>query len=77
MVHLCILIFNGYLSDRLKLCRGVRQAESLSPMLYIICVEVLARKIRDSSDIIGFSLPGADGRQFKVGQYADDTTSFV
>ena len=46
-------------------------------MLYILCVEVLACKIRDSPNIIGFSLPGADGRQFKVGQYADDTTSFV
>ena len=46
-------------------------------MLYILCVEVLACKISDSSDIIGFSLPGADGRHFKVGQYADDTTRFV
>ena len=46
-------------------------------MLYILCVEVLACKIRDSLNIIGFSLPGADGRHFKVGQYADYTTSFV
>ena len=71
------IIVNGYLSDRVTLCRGVRQSDSLSPMLYILCVEVLACKIRDSSDIIGFSLPGADGRHFKVGQYADDTTRFV
>lgn len=46
-------------------------------MLYILCVEVLACKVRDNSDIVGFLLPGARGRQFKVGQYADDTTSFV
>ena len=71
------IIVNGYLSDRVNLCRGVWQSDSLSPMLYILCVEVLACKIRDSSDIIGFSLPDADGRHFKVGQYADNTTRFV
>ena len=50
---------------------------TLSPMLYILSDPILACKIRDSSDIVGFSLPGAQGRQFKVGQYMDDTTSFV
>lgn len=71
------VLVNGFLSDRIDLCRGVRQGDSLSPMLYILCVEVLACKIRDNPDIVGFLLPGARGRQFKVGQYADDTTSFV
>lgn len=71
------VIVNGYLSDRIDLCRGVRQGDSLSPMLYILCVEVLACKIRDCSNIKGFLLPGANGWQFKVGQYADATTSFV
>ena len=70
-------IVNGYLSDRVNLCTGVRQGDSLSPMLYILCVKVLVCKIRDSSNIVGFSLPGAQGRQFKVGQYVDHTTSFV
>ena len=46
-------------------------------MLYVLCVEVLACKIRASRDIEGFLLPGAGGLQFKVAQYADDTTAFV
>ena len=46
-------------------------------MLYILCVEVLACKVRDSPDIDGFLLPGAGGIQFKVGQYKDDTTAIV
>jgi len=71
------VIVNGFLSDMIPIRRGVRQGDSLSPMLYILCVEVLACKIRASNDIEGFLLPGARGLQFKVGQYADDTTSFV
>ena len=71
------MIVNGFLSDMIPIARGVRQGDSLSPMLYILCVEVLAGKIRACSDIEGFLLPGAQGLQFKVGQYADDTTSFV
>lgn len=46
-------------------------------MLYVLCVEVLACKIRATRDIEGFLLPGASGSQFKVSQYADDTTAFV
>ena len=71
------VIVNGFLSDTIAIKRGVRQGGSLSPMLYILCVEVLACKIRACRDIEGFLLPGAHGLQFKVGQYADDTTSFV
>ena len=71
------VIVNGFLSEKIPLERGVRQGDSLSPMLYILCVEVLACKVRSCKDIEGFLLPGAEGQQFKVGQYADDTTSFV
>ena len=57
--------------------RGVRQGDSLSPMLYIFCVETLACQICSCSQIEGFLLPGANGSQYKVGIYADDTTSLV
>ena len=57
--------------------RVVRQGDALSPMLYILCVEVLACKIRITPEIEGFLLPGSGGKQFKVSQYADDTTAFV
>ena len=71
------VIVNGFLSDMIPISRGVRQGDSLSPMLYILCVQVLACKIRASNDIEGFLLRGARGLQFKVDQYADDTTSYV
>ena len=71
------IMVNGWLSRKIDLQRGVRQGDSLSPMLYILCVEVLAAKIRNTPEIEGFLLPGARGKCFTVGQYADDTTSFL
>lgn len=71
------IMINGWLSRKIELQRGVRQGDSLSPMLYILCVEVLAAKIRSTPAIEGFLLPGARGKSFKVGQYADDTTGFL
>ena len=35
-------LVNDFLSNPVPLMRGVRQGDTLSPMLYIICVEVLA-----------------------------------
>ena len=71
------ILVNDFLSRPVRLGRGVRQGDALSPLLYVLCVEVLACKIRASDDIKGFLLPGASGLQFKVAQYADDTTAIV
>ena len=41
--------------------RDVRQGDPVSPLLYVLCVEVLASLIRRSPAIEGFLLPGASG----------------
>ncbi len=71
------IILNGWLTNCIPLSRGVRQGDSLSPLLYVLCVEVLACAVRNCRQVRGFLLPGAGGKQFKVRQYADDTTSFI
>ena len=71
------VLVNDFLSNPILLERGVRQGDALSPMLYVLCVEVLACKTRASPDVKGFLLPGAGGLEFRVCQYADDTTAFV
>ena len=70
------IIVNGFLTEKIFLNRGVRQGDSLSPLLYVICAEVLAQNIRNHNGIQGFLLPGAHS-YFKLRQYADDSTCFV
>ena len=71
------IILNGWLSQRISLARGVRQGDPLSPLLYVLCVEVLASLIRRCPGVEGFLLPGARGRQARVRLYADDTTTVL
>ena len=53
------IIINDCLSSKICLQRGVRQGDPLSPLLYVICVEVLASLIRRSREIEGLLSPGA------------------
>ena len=69
------VIVNGYFTDSFPISRGVRQGCSLSPLLYVLCVEPLAEAIRNNDLIKGFPLPG--GEQVKLCQYADDITGFL
>ena len=54
--------------------RGVRQGCPLSPYLFLICVEVLAAKIRQDENIEGLKIANST---IKISQLADDTTCFI
>ena len=62
---------NGWISSMFSMTRGIRQGCPLSALLFILCVEILAQKVRMSDDITGFQFGNVI---FKVIQYADDTT---
>ena len=68
------LIINGYFSDPFFPSRVVRQGCPLSPLLYVLTMEVLACNIRCHPGISGICLPNVPNPLPAVSLYADDTT---
>ena len=68
------IIINGHLSDPVYVTRGVRQGCPLSPLLYVLFIEPIARFIMKNDNIVGFLIPGTNGKKVKFLQYADDAT---
>ena len=66
----CVLN-NGWASNCFEIQRGVRQGCPLSPYLFVLSVEVLAKVIRENQSIKGIFV---NRREIKLSQYADDTT---
>ena len=62
------------MSDFLRLRRGCRQGDSISPYIFILCAEILGKMIRSSRTIKGINL---NGKESKLSQYADDTPMFL
>ena len=67
------VVINGWTSSFFRPSRGVRQGCPLSPLLYVISIEVLAVCIRTSPRIAGVALPNSL-EEFRCSGYADDTT---
>ena len=65
----------GFMTDYFKVSRGVRQGCPLSPLLFVLAVELLGLKIRQDQLCRGIKLP--DGQEAKISQFADDTTLIV
>ena len=65
---------NGYISNFFTLSRGIRQGCPISALLFILVAEILAINIRCDINIKGTTV---DGKTFKIGQLADDTTLFL
>ena len=68
------ILVNGYTSDYFYPSRGVRQGCPLSPLLYVLTMEVLAVNIRAHPDIVGLCLPGVPNPLPVLSLYADDTS---
>ena len=66
----------GYVSKYFKISRGIRQGCPISPMIFILTLELLAINIRNDESIQGISLPNRINRT-KIKLFADDVTYFL
>ena len=71
-IKLCV-IQHGFSSEFFNIGRGCRQGDPASPYIFLLCVEIMGLMLRENRDtsISGITL---FGREYKVLQYADDTT---
>ncbi|KAF1333737.1 reverse transcriptase, partial [Globisporangium splendens] len=71
-------IVNGFLSRKYNVTSGIRQGCPLAPLLFILALEVLYRKIEESGEIHGVELQAAGcATEVRLGGYADDTTIYL
>ena len=70
------VIVNGFLSESFDISRSIRQGCGLSALLYVLCAEPFAHRVRMDGSICGLALPGAPD-ETRVSQYADDFTAVV
>ena len=72
-IESCVLN-NGFTTSWFSLLKGLRQGCPLSAYLFLLCVEVLAQKIRRNPNIVG--LKSGDHEQ-KLSLFADDCTCIL
>lgn len=65
---------NGFTTDIFPVQCGVRQGDPLSPLLFILALEVLACQIRDNNKIRGIVV---NNEEIKLTLFADDMTCFL
>ena len=65
------ILYNGHLSNVFNIQRGVRQGDTLSPYLFILCVELLSAALKAHTEIQGLVI---NNSEYLISQYADDST---
>jgi hypothetical protein len=74
-IYSCVVV-NQCISEPFPVTRSVRQGCSLSPLLYVLCLEPILNKIRKDDSIKGVKIPGQLEQQ-KTSAFADDGNFFL
>ena len=74
----CSVTNNGWLSERFKCTKGIRQGCPLSALLFVLSVEIMAIRLRKDKNIKGIQVKiDMKTHSLKISQLADDTTLFL
>ena len=68
------VLYNGHLSGKIELTRSCRQGDALSCYLFILVMDVLAKRIQSNKNIAGIRVAN---KEQKIRMYADDTVCFI
>ena len=68
------ILNNGWTTSPMRITRGVRQGDPLSPYLFLLSIEPLASYIRNNKELEGIKV---DDVEYKLSQFADDTTIYL
>ena len=69
------IIYNGWITEHFSVTNGIRQGCPFSPLAFIIGVELLAIRFRESKEVKGLNIDL--DKIIKVLLYADDITVFL
>ena len=72
-VSSCVLN-NGFTTDLFQVRCGIRQGYPLSPLLFILALEVVACRIREDNEIKGILV---NEQEIKLTLFVDDMTCFL
>jgi hypothetical protein len=70
-------MLNGQPRKRILHCRGVRQGDPLSPMLFLLAMEPLQRLFQKAQERNFLAKVSKGCQGFKVSLYADDVAIFI
>ena len=65
---------NGFISECFHINRSTRQGDPISPLVFILCLEILFITLRSDENIKGFKI---ENNELKLTAYADDATYFM
>ena len=65
---------NGHISEAFEIERSTRQGDPISPLVFILCLEILFITIRSDENIRGFKI---ENNEFKLTSYADEASYFL